>query len=210
MKSSTFELGLRSTTLQSSTTRPSKLYNYLCKTKKMNDFAVPRVFLTPSSFCKQCYSKYFHIWSERWELFLNVDFSSDTTIVLAELEYIMEVIKQALKFKYGSQYAHCFLTFGRPRCEACRIRVSSSTAPWSTAPDGCLMNSQSSRKQTMNRGSQALEIPKGKRKLKQITLRHHMKLHVTSFTHDFRFRGFPDSVSAVSVPFITETLHLLC
>ena len=49
--------------------------------------------------------------------------------------------------------------------------------------DGCLMiNSQSSRKQTMNRGSQALEIPKGKRNLKQITLRHHMKLHVTSFT----------------------------
>ena len=119
MKSSTFELGLRSTTLQSSTTRPSKLYNYLCKTKKMNDFAVPRVFLTPSSFCKQCYSKYFHIWSERWELSLNIDFSSDTTIVLAELEYIMEVIKQALKFKYGSQYAHCFLTFGRPRRQAC-------------------------------------------------------------------------------------------
>ena len=44
----------------------------------------------------------------------------------------------------------------------------------STAPDGCLMNSQSSRKQTINRGSGALEIPKGKRNLKQITLRHHM------------------------------------
>ena len=58
---------------------------------------------------------HFHIWSERWELFLNVDFSSGTTIVLAELEYIVEVIRQALKLKYGSQYAHCFLTFGRPR-----------------------------------------------------------------------------------------------
>ena len=122
----------------------------------------------------------------------------------------MEVIKQALKFKYGSQYAHCFLTFGRPRRQACRIRVSLSTAPWSTAPDGCLMmNSQSSRKQTMNRGSQALEIPKGKRNLKQMTLRHHMKLHVTSFTHDFLFRRFQDSVSAVSVPFFTETLTKL-
>ena len=26
--------------------------------------------------------------AERWELFLNVDFSSDTTIVLAELEHL--------------------------------------------------------------------------------------------------------------------------
>ena len=50
-----------------------------------------------------------------------------------------------------------------------------------------MLNSQSSRKQTMNRRSQALEIPKGKRNLKQITLRHHMKLHVTTNKFHARF-----------------------
>ena len=40
-----------------------------------------------------------------------------------------------------------------------------------------MINSQSSRKQTINRGSEALKIPKGKRNLKQITLRHHMKFN---------------------------------
>ena len=56
------------------------------------------------------------------------------------------------------------------------------------------MNSQSSRKQTMNRGSQALEIPKGKRNLKQITLRHHKKFN-TACINQFHAR-FP--LSAIS------------
>ena len=57
-----------------------------------------------------------------------------------------------------------------------------------------MMNSQSSRKQTMNRGSQALEIPKGKRNLKQITLRHHKKFN-TACINQFHAR-FP--LSAIS------------
>ena len=40
---------------------------------------------------------------ERWELFLYVDFSSDTKIVSAELE-MFEIIKQTWNIKYGSQF----------------------------------------------------------------------------------------------------------
>ena len=55
-----------------------------------------------------------------------VDFSSDTTVVLAELK----VIKQAWNTKHGSQFtvayfkclnSPCFLKFWRPRGRACRF-----------------------------------------------------------------------------------------
>ena len=101
-----------------------------------DDKKVSRVFSTPSLFCKQRHSEHFHVFRTTWtrwevrELFLNVDLSSDTTTVLAQLEYILEVIKQARDNKYGSQFtvasfkclnSHCFLTFWKSSRRAWRI-----------------------------------------------------------------------------------------
>ena len=72
-----------------------------------------------------------------WELFLNVDFSSVTTIVLAELEHLRGH-KTNLNIKYSSQFTvtsfkwlhlHCFLTFWRPRRRTCRV-VDLKVAIW--------------------------------------------------------------------------------
>ena len=82
-----------------------------------------------------------------------------------------------------------------------------------------MMNSQSRRKQTMNRGSQALEIPKGRRNLKQITLRHHMKFNtsINQFHAQFPLSaisgfGFRRHIGAVLYrdPFVNGAQRFRC